>query len=268
MISAQNTADNLDRWLVWLIDCLHLAIIGIVLWPLVFLDLEIAIPLRVSLIAILLITVHRSNCIILLIVLQLGLFFREPRNLDVMEEVNSIAYATMATMVLIYVSRYHMIRAKLAQLVVHEWRTQRKMRGPGGASVRSQLYLPSILSYILRCLSRALIFAIAAQLLVLCPPFEGSLYRIAEQPPYGGVGWSINTWLWASVLALIIGVSEWSRRSWTAQQARLYTRCVLANYFYRDWHLVFKYTAKKLRSNRTATKLVVSDHPRSKDIST
>ncbi len=263
MNSYQDFPETWQRFHEWLINITHLVVIGLVLWPLLFIESTILFPFQLSLLAALLIAVLSSNSLCVFLALQFSLFFREPRNLDVMEGITAIAYATISIALLMYVSRFRLLREKLVAKPKQQIRI-----GPRGHAIASaagtnsmeRMHMPSITSWVLRQLSRAIILAVLAQLVIVLPPFARNTYLNVQRSSVIESSIVYTTWFWIAILAIVIVAVEMAWRKLTSQQARLYVRAVVANHYFRDLRAITRlrrtrhknrWIATKLRSERT-----------------
>ena len=237
--------------------------LGLLVGFLSFNETHVNVSLKMIFAAILLVSVKRWTGTVLLIFVQLDMFFTEPRTRTTTGGVGSILFCVLVLALLMFVSRYRSLRQTSSvgfmQLLRNAWMNQSSTTSTGmtwpvieqsqRASAKAiQLATASLLLSLFKlpfvCVLAYFVFAWIPR------PMDAEAWLIESD------GGSIFMWPGPTLLVLIVAVlillSEFSWRQQTAAQASLYSRSAFLRIHNRDLSMIVRRRLKAMLKQRTS----------------
>lgn len=250
----------------------YLLLAGLTGWMLCMLLLTespLALPVMLVFIAILFLSLNRWTGVLLLIVIQLDLLFREPSRIGPANSITGVLFVVAVLALLMFVSRYHVLRQlphhslldtirKVLLLPVSAGRRSETETGVPGMPDSQQIL--QLASSVFRGLLWILLLVAGSRILL------GYVPSARDPNTWTRITGSGTLELWPggivllSALGLWVLVSEIAWRQLTCSQARLYVRSVSLGMYYPDIRMIVQ---RRLKLRRVKAEIVRSRKDRS-----
>lgn len=245
---------------------LTVALGGLFVWTL-FPGIEIRTSLLLIFLALLVLTLKRWTGALLLAIVQLHLFYFDPRDRLSLMSTGSFFWVFFAVVLVLAVSRYRTLqdhdRQSVGKTFGHLWRF---LRRPDAAV--AQNLMGNLIQVSIQLVKASVIIAFSAYVAwyllasePLNPRANGFTIREYRLIPSGYRVIMLGLKIFSIVLVSWIAVNEIVWRSLSPKQAGVYLRSTFLNWIHRDFRMVVKRRLKSRRKNTRGIEPVKSGKP-------